>query len=108
MRHAQVIKTLRLKAEWLDRKIAETLPGTAKWNALRAERVACETAARELAGRSLQRDVAKVLRRNLDRYEASGPTEEEERRFLLAWCDAVRDAEQAARDALDAGEPSTP
>lgn len=100
MSRKDVIFHLRRKVEWLDRRLAEMVPGTAKHNSMRAERVACDVAARELEARASVREVAHVIRRVADglRY-APANVSPHDTALLSAWAMVVlEDEAQAKRD----------
>jgi hypothetical protein len=98
VRRKRVIDELRRKAAWLDRKIAETVPGTPKHNALRAEFCAVDYAARELEGRASQREVASVLMRITQGLKFSpSKVSNEDIAFLWAWASVVIADEEHAK-----------
>jgi hypothetical protein len=98
-----VVSQLRRRCLWLDRKISETVAGTAKHNNLRAEWTACDTAARELEARASVREVARVILRVADGLaNAPHTVSANDRAFLWAWAtttltdEAWAKAEEAA------------
>jgi hypothetical protein len=107
MRRKDVIDQLTRKANWLDRKLSELVPGTAKHQAMRAEYVAVTTAARELEGRASQLEVARVLARithGLQVTPANVPAKDIA--FLWAWASVVlADEEHAKAEEEDAHAP---
>jgi hypothetical protein len=90
VRRKRVIDELRRKAAWLDRKIAETVPGTPKHNALRAEFCAVDYAAREMEGLASRLEVARVLMRvtNGLRFTPANVSDKDIT-FLFAWATTV-------------------
>jgi hypothetical protein len=90
VKRRDAIEQLNRKAAWLAQRIAETVPGTKKHNALRAEFAAVDFAVREIEGLASRLEVARVLMRvtNGLRFTPANVSDKDIT-FLFAWATTV-------------------